>query len=307
MLVMDRKPTRTVASRIGADLRVERTDIVFHDLTGDRLRIEVTVHNAGELPSRPEVMRIESAPFGAFVTWRPLTQLIVPALEPGESRELSIEVPRPRPVPLGDFSRVPPRRVLTTLSSPDQPTRRPNTGIQALLGLMWQRRSTRSQTVRPATDTSLAPDLWDLLGQDQPHWAGNINVFVGNRPVERHLAKALRVHPGLTNLAMFVVGNPRRHDAFAFELTGLDAAWKAALYDVTNGKSLAIGPSGACIEERQWVESNDGLLVILATRPPSNCSVGNLEVHVTRRADQKAAIVEFNLNPTAQGPGCYTL
>jgi hypothetical protein len=251
-------------------------------------------------------MRIESAPFGAFVTWRPLTQLIVPALEPDESRELSTEVPRPRQVPLGDFSRVPPRRLLTALNSPDQPLR-PNAGIKALLGLMWKGRSTRSQGVSPATNASLAPDLWDLLGQDQPHWAGNINVFVGKRPVERHLAKALRVYPGRTNLAMFVVGNSGRHDGFAFELAGLDAAWKAALYDATNGKSLAIEPSAACIEERQWVESNDGLLVILATRPPGNCSVGNLEVHVTRRTDQQTAIVEFNLNPGAQGPGCYSL
>ena len=150
MLVMDRKPNLGVASRCGADLRVERTNIEFHDLAGDRLRIEVTVNNAGEERSRPTTMRIESAPFGAFVTWRPLTQLNVPALEPGESRELSTEVPRPRPAPLGDFSRVSPRKLLTALSSPDQPLR-PNTGIQALFDLMRKGRSGRSQGARPAT------------------------------------------------------------------------------------------------------------------------------------------------------------
>jgi len=304
MLVMERKSNLSVAPRNNADLRVERTDIVFQDLVGDRLRIQITVHNAGDLSSRPTVMKVESAPFGAFVTWRPLTQLIVPALSPGESRELSTEVSRPRPVALGDFSRVPPRRLLTALSSQDQPLR-PNPGTQALFKLLWSRRS--PQRVRPATDPSLAPDLWDLLGQGQPHWAGNLNVFVGRHPVERHLAKALRIYPGRTNLAMFVVGNSRAHDAFTFELAGLDAGWKAALYDVTNGKSLVVGNSSAYIDESQWVESHGGLMVILATQPPSDCSAGNVEVHVTRRADRQTAIVEFNLNPAAQGPGCYSL
>jgi hypothetical protein len=306
MLVMERKPNLSVAPRYGAELRVERTDIVFQDLVGDRLRIQVTVHNAGQLPSRPTVMRIESAPFGAFVTWRSLTQLIVPALEPGESRELTTEVARPRPVPLGDFSRVPPRTLLTALSSQEQPLR-PNTRILAFLEQLRRVRPTHSQAARPAIDPSLAPDLWDLLGQGQPHWAGNLNIFIGSRSVERHLAKALRVYPGRTNLAMFVVGNPQGYDAFAFELVGLDASWKAVLYDVTNGKSLVVGPSAAYIEESQWVESNGGLLVMLATQPPGDCSAGNLEVHVTRRADQQTAIVEFDLNPVAQGPGCYSL
>jgi hypothetical protein len=306
MLVMERKPNLSVAPRHGADLRVKRTDIEFQDLVGDRLRIQVTVHNAGDLPSRPTEMRIESAPFGAFVTWRPLTQLIVPALSPGESRALSTEVPRPRPVSLGDFGRIPPRKLLTALSSGDQPLR-PNTGLLAFLERLRRPGPTSPQTVRPATGASLAPDLWDLVGQGQPHWAGNINIFIGSRPVERHLAKALRVHPGRTNLALFVVGNSRGCDAFAFELAGLDAAWKAALYDVTNGKSLVVGPSAAFIEEAQWVESNGGLLVMLAMQPPADCSAGKVEVHVTRRADQQSAIVEFDLDPATQGPGCYFL
>ena len=42
---------------------------------------------------------------------------------------------------------------------------RPNTGILAFLERMRRVRPTRSQAVRPATDASLAPDLWDLLGQ----------------------------------------------------------------------------------------------------------------------------------------------
>lgn len=306
MLVMERKPTPTVVSQLRADLRVDREDIEFYDLAGDRVRIQVTVRNAGKLTSQPEIMRIESAPFGAFVAWRPLAQLTVPVLKPGESRKLSIEVPRPRPTPLGDFNRVPPGKLLTALSSPDQPFR-PQTGMQSLLEFLWTRRSRRSQETRPATDISLAPDVWDLLGQGQPHWVGNINVFIGSRAVERHMAKALRIYPGQTNLAMFVVGNPGQENAFAFEVKGLDFAWNAALYDVTHGDCLAVGPSASYIERTKWVETLGHLLVMVAMQPPRDCSVGKLDVHVTRRADQKTAIVEFDLNPTAQGPGCYTI
>ncbi|HEY5909633.1 MAG TPA: hypothetical protein VJA21_03405 [Verrucomicrobiae bacterium] len=152
---------------------------------------------------------------------------------------------------------------------------------------------------------TLAPDLWDLVGRGQPHWAGNINVFIGLHPVERHLARALRVYPGRTNLAMFMVGGSGRRDAYTFELVGLAPDWSAALYDVTNCESLAVSRSEAPIEEAQWVESDGGLMVILATYPPADCRKGNVEVHVTRRSCGRTALVEFSLDPAAQGTGCY--
>jgi hypothetical protein len=102
-----------------------------------------------------------------------------------------------------------------------------------------------------------------------------------------------------------VVGEPGRHDAYTFELVGLTADWKATLFDMTNHRSLRADPSDAPIEEREWVESNGTLLVVLATEPPAGCRTGNLEVQVTRRSSQKTAIVEFNLDPAAQGAGCY--
>jgi hypothetical protein len=45
--------------------------------------------------------------------------------------------------------------------------------------------------------------------------------------------------------------------------------------------------------------------MVLAMRPPVVCEEGNLAVHVTQRSSGKKAAVEFNLDPTAQGPGCY--
>src|SRR5207247_993575 len=75
---------------------------------------------------------------------------------------------------------------------------------------------------------ALPADLLDLVGRNNPHWAGNLNIFLGGRPVERHLAQALRVYPGRTNLAMFVVGSG--NDAYAFQLKGTGADWDTALH-----------------------------------------------------------------------------
>jgi hypothetical protein len=304
MIAMEEKLELDVPSGQEAGLHVEPADISFEDLAADRVRIRVTVHNAGAGRSRPTTMRLESAPLGAFVPWRPLTVLSLPRLEPGESRELTVEVTRPHPAPLGRFGRVPPKRLLTAVNAPDQPSPRRGGGFMAVLELL--RRGQPAQPVG-AREAALAPDLWDLLGRGQPHWAGNINVFIGNRAVERHVAKALRVYPGRTNVAMFVVGSPGRRDAYSFELVGLGSDWKGALYDVTNSQTLVVDSSDAAIQETHWVESAGGLMVMLATHPPAGCRTGNVQVHVTRRSCGTTALVEFNLDPAAQGPGCYSL
>jgi hypothetical protein len=306
MIVMEKTPELDVRSGYKAELRVERTDISFQDLAGDRVRIQVRIHNEGARRSMPTSMRLESAPFGAFVPWQPLADLSVPALVPGESRVLTVEVPRSHPAPLGDFNRVPPARLLTAVNSPGQPSPRPGAGLAVVLNLLRRGQTAGRASGRVTAKTaSLAPDLWELLGRGQPHWAGNINVFVGRHPVERHLAKALRVYPGRTNLAMFVVGGPGRPDAYAFDVVGLTPDWKAALHNVTNNRTLVVDSSNAPIQDTQWVESDGGLLVMLVTRPPTGCRTGNVEVHVTRRSCQKTAVVEFNLDSTAQGTGCY--
>jgi hypothetical protein len=231
--------------------------------------------------------------------------MLVPPLEAGESRELSIDVARPRPVPLGDFNRVPPRRLLAAAASPDSPASQPGNGMLAMLNLLRPARTARTSGQDLDGRASLAPDIWDLVGRDQPHWAGNINVFVGRQAVERHFARALRVYPGRTNVAMFLVGGSGRPDAYAFELAGLAPGWEAGLYDVSNRRSLAVIPADGPIEETKWVESNGGLMVMLAIHPPADCEAGNLEARVTRRSSGTTAVVEFNLDPAAQGAGCY--
>ena len=174
-----------------------------------------------------------------------------------------------------------------------------------MLNLLRGDRPVRTSEPTVGRGGSLAPDVFDLVGRGQPHWAGNINVFVGSQPVERHLARALRIYPGRTNLAMFLVGSAGRSDAYAFEMAGLAPNWEASLYDVSNSRSLVVNPADAPIEEREWVEANGGLVVMVAIQPPADCEAGNLEVRVARRSSETTAVVEFNLDPAAQGAGCY--
>lgn len=306
-IVLEKEPELEIRSGYEAELVVEPADISFQDVAGGLVRIRVNIRNEGGHCSSPTVLRLESAPLGAFVPWRPLAVLPVPAIEPGESRAVSYEAVRPRPASLGGFDRIPPARLLTAVNAPDE-SRQPGARLAATLDLL-RRQTTARLANRSVVNQgpSLSPDFWDLLGRGQPHWAGNLNVFVGARAVERHQARALRVYSGRPNLAMFAVGEAGRSDAYAFDLVGLTPDWKAALHDVTHARTLLVGASDTPIRETQWVEADGGLMIMLAVRPPAGCEEGNLEVRVTRRSCQKTAVVEFDLDPESQGAGCYVV
>jgi hypothetical protein len=265
-------------------LMVARTGIVFADIGPGCVGIEITVRNTGDSPSPPTAAVLTAAPLGAFVPWRPLAVVPAPALMPGESAVLRVEARRPAVAPLGPPDRVPPRRLLTALGAEDD----------------------RPRMATPLPRGVLPADLMDLLGRKNAHWAGNLNVFIGGRDVERHLAQALRVYPGRVNLAMFVVGG--RRDAYRFHVTGAGADWKARLYDMTGGETLNldVGRSRP-VEEGRWVEAPARRLMFLALEPPAGCGVGSVAVHVTQRSSGREAVVEFSLDPAAAGPGCYTV
>jgi hypothetical protein len=281
--------TATLRSR-GADLAqllsagallVERKDVRFADFAPGRVGIDVTVRNAGGEPSAPTVAVIQAAPLGAFVPWRPLAVLPIPALGPGEDFVLRTEALRPAPAPLGPPDRVPPRRLLTALMTPDDRPRAPM--------------------------APLPPDLAELLGHRNAYWAGNLNVFVGDRAVERHTALALRIYPGHANLAMFVVGSARP-DAYRFHTVSAGDDWGARLYDMTDGRTLRLDTKRqAPVEEERWVEAAGQRLFFLAMTPPGDCGAGSVEVHVTQRSTGQEAVVEFSLDPSASGPGCFVL
>ena len=308
MTVLEKAPELDIRSNYQARLTVSASDITFHDLTDDTVEIRVAVRNEGEHPSNPTFMRLESAPLGAFVPWRPLAVLPLPPMQAGESREFSFQASRSLPSPMGDFDRIPPVSVLTALNAPaDEPPAQSGAGMAGLLRLFRRQGSSRpSARNTTANAPFLAPDLWQFVGRKQVHWAGNINVFVGTQAVERHFANALRIYSGRTNLAMFIVGERSKSDAYAFEIVGLAPDWEGALYNATGARTLIAGSSDTPLKERQWVEANAGhMMVVLAVRPPVVCEEGNVQVHVTRRSCETTAVVEFNLDPTAQGPGCY--
>ena len=145
------------------------------------------------------------------------------------------------------------------------------------------------------------------MSEANPHWAGNINVLMGDTDVERHMAQALRIYPARTNLAMFFVGD-HRSDQYMFELKGLGAEWDAALYGARNLDSLLTRPEdNPAVQQSQWIKLDKTQIMLLAFRPPDDCPTADLEVHVRRRLTGQRAIVEFSFDPSACGPGCYAV
>ena len=269
------------SSELGVTLDVERTEIVFHNETPDRVRVEITVRNLGEELSAPTFAVLQAAPLGAFVPWRPLTILPVPGLLPGEAATLETTARVPQVAPLGPPNRVPPSRLLTALGLEDDG--------------------------RPGLDRAetLPADPFQLLGQGQRHWAGNFNVFIDGKATERHLAQALRIYPGLVNMAMFVVGSTR--DAYRFELRGTGADWEAVLCDMMELPALASDGRDARVPLGEWVPVRSRRILMLALRPPLDATAGTVDVHVTQRSTGQEAVVEFSLDPNAAGAGCFTL
>ena len=285
-----------------ARLELDRHDISFQCRQTGRVAIEVTFLNRRELPTASTLVQIQSAPLGAFVDWRPLAEVFVPEIPPGGCRRIGFAVDRPRVKTLGDPAKIPPARLLTALGMGEP---EPSRDRQLLNGS----RSPSSQPTIGFQTASLASDLFELLGHGNPHWAGNLNVFVGGRAVERHLAKALRIYPGRVNIACFMVGST--HDAYAFKLHGGGEGWDCALYNpaATRRASsvLASVQNEAMVEQDKWIEIDRQAFILLAIRPPAKCRTGNVEVHVTQQSSGNTAIVEFNLDPNAAGPGCFTV
>jgi len=270
---------------------LDRSDIVFFNVAPERVRIQVTFHNRGDRPSAPTQAAVSAAPFGAFVRWQPLLTLAVPALPRRSSVTLTAEAVRPLQPTRGVPVRVRPGRILVATDT-DEPRR-----AWSVLGAL--RQAFGLGGIRGTTVVGAGPwfpavpnELHDRQGW---HWAGNLNVFVGGRAVERHMARQLRVVPGRTNCAAFFVGDGP--DAYAFDLGGDADDWPVAL----------LANLGQPIEFGNWVEFSRRTALQLLIKPPQACTAGTLEVHVRQRSTGQEAVVEFGFDPEAVGPGCYTL
>ena len=265
------------------DLQVATGDIEFWNAAPGEVVIEFTVRNHGEAGSEPTTARVQAAPLGAFVAWRELDDVVVPALDPGEEVTLRMRAVDETPPPLAM-----------------QPQRLTSGALLTALDLRDRR---DRPEVTPGLPTILPPDPLRLLGRGSVYWAGNLNIFVGGKATERHTARALRVYPGRTNMAMFVVG--RGPDSYSFSLEGAAADWETKLYN----SLLAFGPNHneAPIELGRWVRMQGATILMMATMPPADCREGAVEIHVTQKSTGRNAVVEFSLDARAQGPGCYVV
>jgi hypothetical protein len=180
-------------------------------------------------------------------------------------------------------------------------------------GLIHTARGVARKGIRPSEPTprspavSLPEDVFDLFGLGHPHWLGNLNVFINRKPVERHLGRALRVYAGQNNLAMFLVGD-RRSDRYRFSFGNCPEGWQRALY-LPGGRSVAREwcTASSKIHEGDWLPLPGLSTVMLAIRPPAQAGSGEIAVIVEQSSTGQRAQVEFSLDPSAKGAGCYVL
>ncbi len=285
--------TQTSVKATTSDLRVDREDIVFFNTAADRVRIEITVHNTSAVRSTRTPMRVQVAAFGAFLPWRPLKTLSIPPIAPHGRLVAAIEARPDDPVTAGSEG-TPPQTLLTAIGAEEPPRDRRTDGdrtFDPIAAILGRRESMRQRR-------AFASPQWTGL-----QWAGNINVFLGPSAVERHMARALRVHAGSRNGAVFTVGGP---DVYAFELLGDGPAWGAELYDFGRfDVSAGMTPEQRIVGEFETRSSRGHVLLVMT--PPAYASEGNVVVQVEQRSTSRVALVEFDLDANAVGPGCYTL
>ena len=309
-------------------LRIERTDINFYDVGNDTVRIELTIRNTGEARSQVTPVVVEAAILGAFVTSTPIHVTTVPELKPGDSHTIEFDAIRPRTQLSSDFASIPPNRLLTALDAGDEEPEGKSRRLRNL-ELLRQKQAGQADWTRHL----LPPDVLELVGQGSLYWAGNLNIFIGDYAVERHMARALRIYEGRVNLVMFFVGDKR--DSYQFRIDGTTSDWTVSLYLPRHEKSLVIDPiSDQAIQEYEWIDVKRREIVVLASVPPKQdddespfanvrtqdlkhrlteadggkcTSPTDVNVQVTQKSTGNTALVEFSFDPSATGPGCYTI
>ncbi len=274
-----------------AQLEVVRSGIRFHNVAPDRVRIEIEVRNRSATWSQPTPIRLQSAPLGAFVPWQPLATLHAPPIAPGETLALPFEAQCPPTDPAADFAGLVPRALLTAAGAGDGPLVRFDPGLAPLLRA-WSR-------IGPGM---LASDLLALHGRGATHWVGNLDVLIGRKRVERHLARGLRIYPGRPNVAMFGLGRSER--GYLLRVCGDAADWRLALFDSFEGRAVAPLDDDTFELLRRPFPAR---LLFFALQPPADAQRGSLELHFQRRPQGDSAVVEFDLDARAAGPGCYAV
>ncbi|HEX4611091.1 MAG TPA: hypothetical protein VH092_23070, partial [Urbifossiella sp.] len=76
------------------------------------------------------------------------------------------------------------------------------------------------------------------------------------------------------------------------------------LFDTFFGCPTADGMKGGQLAEGHWHRLASGML-LLAVNPPAKAREGVVNVHVRQESSGREAVVEFTLDASARGPGCY--
>src|SRR5262249_11373072 len=217
------------------------------------VRVDVRVSNEGTLWSPPTEVAVQSAPLGAFLTWRPLMTLAVPSLAPRTSSVVSGTAMVAQPAPIAKPEEAWFMSPALLQEYAENEARKAREELQREANRLLRRQA-----------PILAGDLHALLGRGGFHWAGNIDILMRGKAAERHMARALRVYPGKVNAAMFFVGD--RPDGYKFELTGEVEDWQAELADATHSPTMKVSEA-SIVATSEFREFTRGTFYLLL-RPP---------------------------------------
>jgi len=244
----------------------------------------VTVHNKGSAASRPQQLKLHAAPIGAHLSWKPLTQLRLPAVLPRRTLTVATEVYRAQPSEISM-----PLQVLRGAAHMARRLDRiPN------LGLLWKQACNESVTTE-LWARSLPLDPFELLGRRSPNWAGGIRMRIGSETtMSRCRAEALRIAPGKQNMVLFSVGT--QADEYSFDISGRAARWMPRLLVARENR----------VEPVKRSERLDPMTpLVLAFTPPADAQKGDLKIDVRRTSNDRTESIEFDLDTQAPGPGCF--
>ena len=125
--------------------------------------------------------------------------------------------------------------------------------------------------------------------QPDAHFIGNLNVFVtAGRPVERHVARAVKLKAGKPNFGMFCVGDGRRAE-YRFHPAVCEPGW-----------TMVLQPYGW---DTPAPITNDGAVLLIV--PPEKAESGRAAIRVDRVSTGESALVEFELDVRAGRSKCW--
>ena len=180
--------------------------------------------------------------------------------------------------------------------------------ISSSFSRAWRSLRSRRGQLLSGTDLS-AMDPSRAAGQGNRHWAGNINVHLCGKAVERHQANGLRIYPGLENWAIFNLGS-RKGGEYLITFEGCGADWEPRVYHHPDAR-VEPGP-GDLSKERRGEGIGSGGTIVTPTgsawmsavvSPPGDATVGNLDIGILELSSGRETTVEFGLNANASGRG----